>query len=269
MKTITIILATFALFLTSNSGLAQTNYVKSEKGANLRSGPGTNHSVITTIPQNGEVKVIKNEGEWTKVEYDGKTGYISSQLLSEEKSKTNGSTGSNTNNNKKSNSNSNSSQNSASGDFGYTTAIGLRGGFTSGITLKHFIKSNAAMEFILGTRWHGLSISGLYELHKGNAFGVPELTWVYGIGARIGFYSGRYYYNYSPGNCQDPNNPKCYGYWENRTLTAIGLVGIGGLEYKFNEIPITVSLDLMPQFYFNHWGGNFIDGSMSVRYILK
>lgn len=267
MKNFTLTIATIALLLISNSGIAQTNYVNSANGVNLRSGAGTNHSVITTIPHNGEVKVIKNEGEWTKVEYNGQTGYVSSKLLSEEKSKNQNSNSGNSNNNK---SNSNSSQSStSSGDFGYTTAIGLRGGFTSGITFKHFIKSNAALEFIIGSRWRGFSISGLYELHKGNAFGISELTWEYGIGARVGFYNGRYYYNYSPGNCKDPNNPKCNGYWENRTLTAIGIIGIGGLEYKFNEIPITISLDLMPYFYFNHWGGNFIDGSLAVRYILK
>ena len=50
-------------------------------------------------------------------------------------------------------------KNSVSGiKSSYTTGIGLRGGFTSGITLKHFIKSNAALELTLGTRWHGLSI---------------------------------------------------------------------------------------------------------------
>ena len=155
----------------------------------------------------------------------------------------------------------------SNGDGNYTTAIGLRGGFTSGVTLKHFIKDNAALEIILGTRWHGLSITGLYELHKGNAFDVPQLTWEYGIGARIGFYRGRAYYNYR--NCNNPNDPRCNPYYYDRSITAIGLVGIGGLEYHFNEIPFTISLDLMPYFYFNHWGGGFLDGSMSVRYVLK
>ncbi|EOZ96840.1 hypothetical protein A33Q_2150 [Indibacter alkaliphilus LW1] len=49
----------------------------------------------------------------------------------------------------------------------------------------------------------------------------------------------------------------------------MGLLGIGGLEYKFRDIPITLGIDLIPYFYFNHWGGSFIDGSISVRYILK
>lgn len=145
--------------------------------------------------------------------------------------------------------------NSTGGDFGYTTSVGLRGGFTSGVTIKHFISENAALEAIAGTRWRGISFTGLYELHKGNAFDVAELTWVYGGGGRIGFYDD-YYHN------------KHY-YYNRSMITAIGVVGIGGLEYKFNEVPFTVSLDLMPNFYFNYWGLGFIDASVSVRYILQ
>lgn len=156
-----------------------------------------------------------------------------------------------------------SSSSSSSGDS-YTTSIGLRGGFTSGITFKHFIKSNAALEFILGSRWHGFNIAGLYELHKANAFNVSELTWEYGGGIRIGSYPGRWYYR----DCDDPWDSDCDGSY-NRSVIVIGLVGIGGLEYKFREIPITLSLDLMPYFDFIGWGGGFMDGSLSARYIIK
>ncbi|AFL84576.1 hypothetical protein Belba_2002 [Belliella baltica DSM 15883] len=150
----------------------------------------------------------------------------------------------------------------------------MRGGFTSGVSLKHFISSRGALEFVVGSRWHGVSISGMYQMHQSGALGVPELSWVYGLGARVGHYD-RYYYYYGyrgPGNCQDPNNPRCYPYYNRyRTggFTAVGLLGIGGLEYKFKDIPFTLGIDLIPYFYFNHWGGSFIDGSISVRYILK
>lgn len=158
----------------------------------------------------------------------------------------------------------NKSFTSSGSEDSYTTAIGLRGGFTSGLTIKHFIKSNAALEGILGTRWHGFNIAGLYELHKGNAFDVPELTWEYGGGLRIGSYPGRWYYS----DCDDPLDPDCNGYYSSSVIV-IGLVGIGGLEYKFKEVPFTVSLDLMPYFDFVGWDGGFIDGSLSVRYIIK
>ncbi len=156
------------------------------------------------------------------------------------------------------------------GPSGYTTAIGVRGGYTSGITLKHFVNSKAALELILGaSRWRGTSITGIYEWHKKNALEVPELSWVYGLGARLGFYDGRYYYDGYRGPCNDPSNPKCPNYWGDRTFAAIGIVGIGGLEYKFKDAPLTIGIDLIPYFYLQHYRGNFLDGSFSLRYTLK
>lgn len=156
------------------------------------------------------------------------------------------------------------------GPSGYTTAIGIRGGYTSGLTLKHFVNNKAAVEIIVGaSRWRGTSLTGIYEWHKKNAFEVPELSWVYGLGARIGFYDGRDYYDGYNGKCNDPRNPKCPSYWGDRSFAAIGVVGIGGLEYKFKDAPVTIGVDLIPYFYFQHYRGNFIDGSIAIRYTLK
>jgi len=47
----------------------------------------------------------------------------------------------------------------------YKTGIGLRGGFASGITIKHFVSSKAAFEAIIASRWRGLEVTGLYEIH--------------------------------------------------------------------------------------------------------
>jgi|GEM_PF-140324 len=153
------------------------------------------------------------------------------------------------------------------GPSGYTTAIGVRGGFTSGITIKHFVNNKAAIEVILGaSRWRGTSLTGLYEWHKKGALEVPQLSWVYGLGARLGFYDGRNYYDGYKGKCNDPGNPRCPGYWGDRNFVAIGIVGIGGLEYKFRDAPLTLGLDLIPYFYFQHYRGNYIDGSLSIRY---
>jgi hypothetical protein len=153
------------------------------------------------------------------------------------------------------------------GPSGYTTAIGIRGGYTSGITLKHFVNNKAAIEVIVGaSRWRGTSLTGLYEWHKKGALEVPQLSWVYGLGARLGFFDGRYYYDGYNGKCKGPNSRLCNGYYDDRTFAAIGVVAIGGLEYKFKDAPLTLGLDLIPYFYFQHYRGNFIDGSFSLRY---
>ena len=48
---------------------------------NLRRGAGTNYSSIMKIPQNATVNVISNSNGWSKVTYNGRTGYVSSQYL--------------------------------------------------------------------------------------------------------------------------------------------------------------------------------------------
>lgn len=48
---------------------------------NLRSGAGTEHEIITSIPQNDFVLVTGTEGVWYKVMYNGLEGYVSSYFV--------------------------------------------------------------------------------------------------------------------------------------------------------------------------------------------
>lgn len=52
----------------------------------LRSGPGMNYSVITTLPKGIAINVIGREGYWLKVEskHGGKPGYIDEQFAQPE-----------------------------------------------------------------------------------------------------------------------------------------------------------------------------------------
>lgn len=133
----------------------------------------------------------------------------------------------------------------------YSTGIGFRGGFSNGLTIKHFIGETAAIEGIISSRWRGYSITGLYELHN-QAFDVEGLYWYYGAGGHIGVWNGK--------DTSWGNNDEDY--------TVIGIDGILGIEYNFNEIPINISLDWKPTMnligYSGFWGDG---GALSVRYI--
>lgn len=63
-----------------------TKYVNVEK-ANLREKASKDSSTVKSISKNTEVTVVGTEGTWSKVEVDGKTGYILSELLSSDKVK--------------------------------------------------------------------------------------------------------------------------------------------------------------------------------------
>ena len=133
----------------------------------------------------------------------------------------------------------------------YTTGIGLRGGWGTGLTVKHFISNDKAVEGILDSRWHGLSVTGLYEIHN-QAFDTDRLNWYYGFGGHLGFWDGKYYRNYDDGT----------------NYTVIGIDGIIGLEYNFKEIPFNIGIDWKPVLNLTGSSGFYGDGgAISIRYI--
>lgn len=133
----------------------------------------------------------------------------------------------------------------------YNTGIGIRLGYSNGLTIKHFIGSSSALEGILSSRWRGFQLTGLYEKNF-NAFNTPRLNWFIGFGGHVGFWNGD------------------HAYWGNKgeSYTVVGIDGIIGLEYNFTELPINISIDWKPEFniigYSGFWGDG---GALSVRYI--
>lgn len=132
----------------------------------------------------------------------------------------------------------------------YSTGIGLRGGFFSGVSIKHFIGANKAVEGILDTRWKGFNITGLYEIHS-QAFDIDRLNWYYGVGGHVGFWNG-----------SDVN------WGDDSDYTLIGVDGILGIEYNFHEIPINIGLDWKPTINLSGHSGFWGDGgALTIRYI--
>jgi len=136
----------------------------------------------------------------------------------------------------------------------YNTAIGIRGGFAQGLTIKHFIGQQKALEGILATRWGGYSIIGLYEINK-PINDADGLSWFYGLGGHIGFW----------------DSADNRGWWPNDTgqKTVIGFDLIIGLEYTIPNAPINFQLDYKPAFHFVGYQGTGWDGgAFSVRFTL-
>jgi hypothetical protein len=120
----------------------------------------------------------------------------------------------------------------------YSTAVGLRFGGTSGITVKHFMSSTSAVEGIFSFWRRSVGITGLYEKHA-NAFSEPGFNWYYGVGGHIYITGEDDVYYYDRGW-----NPHYYRY-EHGGFSG-GIDGIIGLEYKIRPIPFAISLDLKP-----------------------
>jgi len=133
----------------------------------------------------------------------------------------------------------------------YNTGIGLRAGYSNGLTVKHFIDSKVALEGILSSRWNGVEITGLYDIQN-RAFNTNRLDWFIGFGGHVGFWNG------------DHTN------WGDKgeSYTVVGLDGILGLEYNFREVPINIGIDWKPELNFIGYSGFCGDnGAISIRYI--
>ena len=130
----------------------------------------------------------------------------------------------------------------------YRTGIGARVGFFNGITVKHFVSPNNALEGIVNFRWGGAIITGLYEWQQPIA-SAPGLDYYLGIGAHVGFF--------------DKDDYKC----ADASSTVVGADLVAGLEYTFPTAPFSIALDYKPAF--NFIGDNHVwaDGvALSLRF---
>ena len=125
----------------------------------------------------------------------------------------------------------------------YQTALGVKVWDGGGISFKHFMNGNNAVELISYFWSRGMRITGLYEIH-GPITGATGLQWYIGPGAHAGFYNSK-----------------------NGDGVFIGIDGVLGLDYKFTGAPINVSLDWQPSFEFGD-GHGFAGswGGLGIRY---
>lgn len=138
------------------------------------------------------------------------------------------------------------------------TGVGLRLGTDPGITVKHFVRENGAIEGILHTGYRGLMITGLYEWHTPIS-SAPGLKFYAGLGAHLGAFDHYRRYYYYHGNHYDVVVAERRG-------ASVGPDGIIGLEYDFTEIPLNLGLDIKPaiDFHEDHVH-TYVDGALSVR----
>lgn len=92
-----------------NQGAIGDYYINAS-ALNVRSGEGTNYRIIGALPQGQKVQVISENSGWSKINYNGQTGYIGTRYLS--KTPVGGAIDNKPNNNN--NNNNNNSGNSSS-----------------------------------------------------------------------------------------------------------------------------------------------------------
>jgi hypothetical protein len=134
----------------------------------------------------------------------------------------------------------------------YKTAIGFKGGYPGygALSIKHFLGSSTAFEGNLGGGKNHLWVQGLFE--KNNPF-KDNFEWYWGIGADFLSYNKGHHYYYKN---------EYYGF----NLGAVGLVGI---EYTFEEIPINLAFDCGPRVNLMPYFGVGFGGNFAIRFAIQ
>lgn len=129
----------------------------------------------------------------------------------------------------------------------YRTAIGAKfytgDGSVGGLNIKHAASANTALEGSLLFYSGGIGVEGLYE-YMGGIANAPGLAYFVGGGGLLGFATG------------------------NNSGTTFALRLTGGLDYKFQDAPISVSLGLDPFFYLAPSTGSSLALGIGFRYVL-
>ena len=96
-----IALATLAMIpMTANNAYASNIGTVTASSLNVRSGPSTSYTVVTTVKKNDKVNILQSSNGWYKIETSsGKQGWVSSSYISASNSNTNNSTNNNTQSN--------------------------------------------------------------------------------------------------------------------------------------------------------------------------
>lgn len=260
--------ATLVCMLFFVAAHAQTYFISSSSGANIRKGPGTDQPVLAKIPQGSNVKVVeRTNSNWVKVSYNGQTGYVASELVTEDKGQNRNNNSGNNNSRSSSNNGSNGRNNntssrssSSSSSSAKNMGIGLRFGDPAGITFKKY-SGNTAWEINLGRsyrwgyryddrfyRYDRFDNRKLYD-YKGHSAGPTtalQIHWLkhhdinganglqfyYGVGPQARFTNVYYRYKYDDRE-----------YYERFTDLDLGVDGVIGLEYTFSDVPFSIFLD--------------------------
>lgn len=71
----------------NNTSSQKTGYITTNS-VNFRKTPSTSGEVIRKLSRNAEVKIIAKDEKWTQIEYNGDTGYVSTDYISDKKADT-------------------------------------------------------------------------------------------------------------------------------------------------------------------------------------
>lgn len=140
-------------------------------------------------------------------------------------------------------------------------ALGIRIGGTSGLSLKHSFTEQNRGELIAGRTHYSFGITALFEHYVQTT--AEGLSVFFGGGAHLAKPLKRNYL------VSDEGHTLRQAYTFDQSNVIAGIDGIVGLEFLFNEIPVSISAEFKPYAEFYKWTGSSLvrlDPGVGLRY---
>ena len=139
----------------------------------------------------------------------------------------------------------------------YKMAAGLRFGYPTSISLKYLPSEKTQLECFAGYQgftYYSWNMIGATYSRYSAIRSVKGLSWFAGGGASLYMWSWK-------------------STWLGRaeSNTSFGILAHGGVDYKFKDLPLNLSLDWMPSIFLNGYGSGFAGGygALSARYVFN
>ena len=152
----------------NSSASTQNGTIKVNGALNVRSGAGTNHSVIGSLSNGAKVEIVETSGTWYKIKYGSGYGYVSKDYVTVSTDSGNNSGSSGSGNNSGNNGSSASTQ---SGTIKVNGALNVRSGAGTNHSVIGSLSNGAKVEIV--------ETSGTwYKIKYGSGYGYVSKDYV-------------------------------------------------------------------------------------------
>lgn len=142
--------------------------------------------------------------------------------------------------------------------YDFKTAVGVRGGFTMGINIRHFFDEKGRAAEILFGKWPD-AFGVTFLLEKFKPTDVRGFHLYYGGGVHYTYGNNRNYYT--------TRNGRKFLYKYPGSEYSFGIDGCFGVEYKIPKVPIIINTELKPLFEFGSNADSYLylDPALGLR----
>ena len=124
----------------------------------------------------------------------------------------------------------------------YSNAVGVRAGYSSGLSFKHFVSSDFALDAMAVYNQHGFQVSLLYA-YQFSPYGKERLQYYAGLGPHAGNWSDEF---------------------------AIGAAALAGAEFIFRKAPLILGMEWKPMInIFKQFDYGLPDFAVTFKVILN